>query len=190
MQKRINDVQWSGVSNLPQTTSIKEPKYYLSVIDAEEKYEEDIYFVNNSEEVLPLVIADWLTDDAYQAMNKLAAINHKNEYATAQESIVTLAEAMGVNPKLVYQNVLPYQGVRVATQHMMYSSDGLNQCRISVFANSSDGDSAAAHDDHNGATNQVWKFNVVQSGLFTGDVLLWKDDTVPKSMIAMQVTVE
>ncbi|WP_230656131.1 hypothetical protein [Psychrobacter sp. I-STPA10] len=191
MQKRMNDMQWSGKSNLPQITSVKQPKYYLTVINTEEQYEEDIYFVNNSDAVLPLVIADWLTDDDYQAINKLA-FRPKTKHETEQENITSLAEAMNIKPELVYQQVQPYQGVKIATQHIIYSSDGLNQCRISVFANTSINvdDSVDSHAAAtNAIANEVWKFSVVESGLFTGGALLWKDDSVPKSIIAMQVVV-
>lgn len=187
MQKRIHEVEWSGKSNLPQITSVKEPKYYLTVIDAKEQYEEEVYFVNNSDAVLPLVIADWCTDEQYHAIYKRVInqeanqkINHETDQKADQKAdqkvISSLAKTMDINPEFIYQNVRPYQGVKIATQHMMYSSDGLNQCRISVFANTD-------------IVNKFWKFSVVESGLFTGGVLLWKDDSVPKSIIARQFAV-
>lgn len=148
-QKRINGFEWVGKSRLPGISSDKAAKYYLTAIQTDDAYQEDIYFVNNSDKTLSCVVSGWLNQAEYKAI-KAGHI------------------PSSVSPSWIYQNVEPYQGVKIASQDIIYDSDGMRQFQVSVFIDS----------------DKVWKTAEVVNGTMGRDcVLLWEGNDFEESKI-------
>lgn len=165
-QKRIDNVQWagiSGLSSLPMDDKFikaKTPLFYLNTVSIG-NYESDVYFVNNTDETLSFVAP-------YQLM------------ATDADcpDIIVPAKPSALDTALTYTQILPYQGVRIARQHMIYDSDYLNQFIIHTISRSSE-------------TWGVWRFNVVEKGLINKPCpLLWQDTGKPASVTSAENLVD
>ncbi|WP_227429240.1 hypothetical protein [Psychrobacter sp. I-STPA6b] len=160
IQHRINNLTWSGQSNLSKlnhlenpTPKIKTPLFYLQTISID-NLTDDIYFVNNSEETLDFVMpCELIAKDTHGFICP-------DSYA--QEHIDRL-----------YTDVLPMQGVKIASQHIMYDSDGLNQFIIYTISR--------ADSERWG----VWRFNDVIHGTLSGaSPLLWSDLRKPSTIVS------
>lgn len=67
--------------------------------------------------------------------------------------------------------LLPKQGVKISSQHIIYDSDGLSQIRLSIITQD----------------NKIYQVNYVEKGAFGNKLpLLWQDNSVPKG-ITMQL---
>lgn len=148
-QKRLEGLIWEGKSRLPGIKSPKAAQYYLTAIATDDAYEQDVYFVNNTANVLPCIVSEWLEQEDYQ-------------------SIKDGAIPSNVGPSWIYDNIEPYQAVKIASQDIIYDSDGLRQFRVSVFIKA----------------NSVWKTAETVNGTIGRDcVLLWEGDLIPEDNI-------
>lgn len=148
-QKRLEGLVWEGKSRLPGIKSPKGAQYYLTAIATDDAYEEDVYFVNNTADVLPCIVSEWLEKEDYQ-------------------SIKDGAIPSNVGPSWIYDNIEPYQAVKIASQDIIYDSDGLRQFRVSIFIKA----------------NSVWKIAETVNGTIGRDcVLLWEGDLIPEDNI-------
>ena len=166
-QKRIDNMQWAGVSGLSSLSTndkfikAKIPLFYLDAISID-NYDSDVYFVNNTDEILSFVAP-------YQLM------------ATDADcpDIIVPAKPSALDTALTYTQILPYQGVRIARQHMIYDSDYLNQFIINTISRG------------NKETWGVWRFNVVEKGLINKPCpLLWQDTSKPASLTSAENLVD
>ncbi len=161
--KRIDDMHWSGGSKLPKpiqdNVEIKQkiPLFYLhneSIND----YEDDIYFVNNSDETLSFV--------ASYELIKRDSKNHE---------IVIAVEPSERDKAFTYTDVLPNQGVRIDRQHIIYDSDYLNQIIVYTMSRASK------------AMWGVWHFSTCEKGLFPSSYpLLWEDGSKPSRVVSAE----
>ncbi|MBE0444665.1 MAG: hypothetical protein ACTH8Z_02135 [Psychrobacter sp.] len=159
--KRIDDIHWSGGSKLPKSiqdkgqTKPKVPLFYLhneSIND----YEEDIYFVNNSDETLSFVAP-------YELM--------KREPDCPE--VIVAVEPSERDKAFTYTDVLPKQGVKIDRQHIIYDSDYLNQ--IIVYTMS------CASKEMWG----VWRLSVCEKGMFSSSYpLLWEEGSKPSFVVS------
>lgn len=159
--KRIDDMQWSGVSTLSELiqndlqTKQKTPLFYLhneSIND----YEDDIYFVNNSDETLSFVAP-------YELMKR----------DPENPEMVIAVEASERDKAFTYNDVLPKQGVKIDRQHIIYDSDYLNQIIVYTMSRASK------------EMWGVWRLNVWEKGLFSSSYpLLWEDGTKPSGVVS------
>jgi len=114
-QKRIDNLNWSGVSELSELiqndlqTKQKIPLFYLHK-ESIDNYEDDIYFVNNSDETLSFFAP-------YELMKRDSDCSE----------VVVAAEPSERDISLTYTDVLPKQGVRIDRQHIIYNSDYITQ---------------------------------------------------------------
>ena len=159
--KRIDDMHWSGVSTLSKLiqddlqTQQKTPLFYLHN-ESINNYEDDIYFVNNSDETLSFVAP-------YELMTR----------DPEKPKIVIAVKASERDKAFTYTDVLPKQGVRIDRQHIIYDSDYLNQ--IIVYTMS------CASKERWG----VWRLNVCEKGMFSSSYpLLWEDGTKPSGVVS------
>lgn len=177
-QNRIDDVQWSGVSRLSSLPSLpddgkspplKTPLFYLKSVSIN-AYEDDVYFVNNTEQTLHFVAPFKLYKNLTDANAKLGDVNDKN---------VHKAKLYADDMDRLYTDVLPNQGVRIGSTHIIYDSDALRQWFIQVPFKAVD------------AHYAMWLFNVVEKG-GVGEAypLLWDNFGKPTHMVSCQCLTE
>lgn len=159
--KRINDMHWSGVSEVSKSiqdnvqNKQKIPMFYLHN-ESINNYEDDIYFVNNSNETLSFVAP-------YELMKR----------DSNNPKVVTVAEPSERDKAYTYTDVLPKQGVRIDRQHLIYDSDYLNQIIVYTMSRASK------------EMWGVWRLNVCEKGLFSSCYsLLWQDGTKPSHVVS------
>ncbi|WP_352337840.1 hypothetical protein [Psychrobacter sp. 16-MNA-CIBAN-0192] len=177
-KKRIDDVQWSGVSRLSslpslpndgKSPSLKIPLFYITSVSVND-YEDDIYFVNNTDQTLHFVAPFKLYRNLNEAGAKLGDTGVDNVqkvklYANEIDSL--------------YTDVLPNQGVRIGSYHIMYDSDEMMQWFIQVPFKDAN--------THYG----IWRFNVVEKGGIGGNYpLLWNDFSKPSHMVSCDYSSE
>jgi len=171
-QKRLDNFKWSGGSKLSGLTSLasdekgrirKQPLFYLETVSID-NYEDDIYFVNNTDETLRFVAPFKPYRNIIEAGTKLGDTSDKN---------VQRAQLYSHSMDSVYQDVLPNQGVRIGSTHIMYDSDAMMQWFIHVPYKGLDTHYA------------IWQFNVVEKGGVSGAYsLLWEDFSKPSHMVS------
>ncbi|KAA0926900.1 hypothetical protein FQ082_07100 [Psychrobacter sp. ANT_H56B] len=174
-QKRIDNVQWSGVSRLSslpslpndgKSPSLKIPLFYLTSVSVND-YEDDIYFVNNTDQTLHFVAPFKLYRNLNEAGAKLGDVSVEN-----LDKVTFYADDID----RLYTDVLPNQGVRIGSYHIMYDSDEMMQWFIDV--------PFKGVDSHN-SDYAVWHFNVVEKGGIGGNYpLLWNDFSKPSHMVS------
>lgn len=159
--KRIDNLNWSGSSELPELiqndlqTKQKTPLFYLHN-ESIDNYEDDIYFVNNSDETLTFVAP-------YELM--------KRDLDCPE--VVVAAEPNERDKSLTYTDVLPKQGVRIDRQHIIYDSDYINQIIVYTMSRASK------------EMWGVWRLNVCEKGLFSSSYpLLWEEGTKPSHVVS------
>ncbi|MGP5203413.1 hypothetical protein ACTXKB_11700 [Psychrobacter aquimaris] len=159
--KRIDNLNWSGISELPELiqndlqTKQKTPLFYLHN-ESIDNYEDDIYFVNNSDETLSFVAP-------YELM--------KRDLDCPE--VVVAAEPNERDKSLTYTDVLPKQGVRIDRQHIIYDSDYINQIIVYTMSRASK------------EMWGVWRLNVCEKGLFSSSYpLLWEEGTKPSQVVS------
>ena len=177
-QKRIDNVQWSGVSRLSSLPSLpddgkspalKTPLFYLRSVSID-SYEDDIYFVNNTDQTLHFVAPFRLYRNLADAKAKLGDVSDRN-----LDKVKFYADDMD----RLYTKVLPNQGVRIGSYHIMYDSDEMMQWFIDVPYKGVDSDYA------------VWHFNVVKKGgIGETYTLLWDDFSKPSHMVSCDCLTE
>ncbi|MCG3858695.1 hypothetical protein [Psychrobacter sp. Ps2] len=170
-QKRLDNFKWSGGSKLSGITALandekgrirKQPLFYLETVSVD-SYEDDIYFVNNTNETLSWVAPFKPYRNITEARAKLGDTSDENLRK------VTLYSD-DINS--VYQDVLPKQGVRIGSTHIMYDSDAMMQWFIHVPYKGPDTHYA------------IWQFNVVEKGGIRGTYpLVWDDFSKPSHMV-------
>ena len=171
-QKRINDVQWADGAKLAGITALasdekgrvrKTPLFYLKSVSID-SYEDDIYFVNNTEQTLYFVAPFRLYRNIGGARAKLGDVSAEN---------LNKVKLYGDEMDRLYTDVLPNQGVRIGSYHMMYDSDELMQWFIDV--------PYKGVESHSG----IWHFNVVEKGgIGQTYPLLWDDFSKPSHMVS------
>lgn len=140
--KRIDNLNWSGISELPELiqndlqTKQKTPLFYLHN-ESIDNYEDDIYFVNNSDETLSFVAP-------YELMKRDVDC----------PEVVVAAEPNERDKSLTYTDVLPKQGVRIDRQHIIYDSDYINQIIVYTMSRASK------------EMWGVWRLNVCEKACF------------------------
>ena len=180
-QKRLDNVQWSSVSRLSSLPSLpndgkspplKIPLFYLTSVSLND-YEDDIYFVNNTDQTLHFVAPFNLYRNISDAGVKLGDITANN---------VNRAKLYADDMERLYTNVLPNQGVRIGSTHIMYDSDEMVQWFIHVPFKG-----IANNNSHYG----IWCFNVVEKGgIGQKYPLLWDDFGKPSHMVSCEVMSE
>ncbi|AMN49381.1 hypothetical protein [Psychrobacter sp. P2G3] len=160
-QKRINNINWSDVSEVSKSiqnsvqTKQNIPLFYLhneSIND----YEDDIYFVNNSDETLSFVAP-------YELMNRDSDCSE----------VVIAVEPSERDKAFTYTDVLPKQGVKIDRQHIIYDSDYLNQIIVYTISRASK------------EMWGVWRLNVCEKGLFSSSYpLLWEGGAKPSYVVS------
>ena len=162
-QKRIDNLNWSGVSGLSELiqndlqTKQKTPLFYLHN-ESINNYEDDIYFVNNSDETLSFVAP-------YELMKR------DLDYP----EVVVAAEPSERDISLTYTDVLPKQGVRIDRQHIIYDSDYLNQIIVYTMSRASK------------EMWGIWRLNVCEKGMFSSSYpLLWEEGTKPSHVVSAE----
>ena len=159
--KRINNLNWSGVSELSELiqndlqTKQRTPLFYLHN-ESINNYEDDIYFVNNSDETLSFV-------DPYELMNR----------DSDNSEMVIAVEPSERDEAFTYTNVLPKQGVKIDRQHIIYDSDYLNQIIVYTMSRASK------------EMWGVWRLNALEKGLFSSSYpLLCKEGSKPSHVVS------
>lgn len=177
-QSRIDNVQWSGVSRLSSLPSLpddgkspplKIPLFYLTSVSIN-NYEDDVYFINNTDETLSFVAPFKLYRNFSEAYAKIGdtSVENLNKVRLYSNDMAQL-----------YTEVLPNQGVRIGRTHMMYDSDELMQWFIQVPYKGAD--------THYG----IWRFNVIEKGgVNTPYPLLWDDFSKPSHMVSCECSSE
>ena len=170
-QKRLDNVQWSDGSKLSGITAQasdeqgrvrKQPLFYLETVSID-SYEDDIYFVNNTDETLRWVAPFKLYRNIEEARAKLGDSSDEN---------LRKVKLYSDDINSVYQDVLPKQGVRIGSTHIMYDSDAMMQWFIHVPYKGPDTHYA------------IWQFNVVEKGGIRGTYpLLWEGFSKPSHMV-------
>ena len=171
-QKRLDDFQWAGGSKLSGITAQasdeqgrvrKQPLFYLETVSID-SYEDDVYFVNNTDETLRWVAPFKPYRSIEEAGAKLADVSEEN---------LCKVKLYSNDIDSVYQDVLPKQGVRIGSTHIMYDSDALMQWFIHVPYKGPDTHYA------------IWQFKVVEKGGIRGTYpLLWDDFSKPSHMVS------
>ncbi|MDX2373082.1 hypothetical protein NJD71_02935 [Psychrobacter sp. PP-21] len=166
-QKRIDNFKWSSGSKLSGITALandekdrvrKQPLFYLETVSVN-NYEDDIYFVNNTNETLRWVAPFKPYRNINEARAKLGDTSDEN---------LRKVKFYSDDIHSVYQDVLPKQGVRIGNTHIMYDSDAMMQWFIHVPYNGPDTHYA------------IWQFNVVEKGGIRETYpLLWEDFSKP-----------
>ena len=177
-QKRIDNMQWSHGAKLSGITALasdekgrvrKSPLFYLETVSIN-NYEDDVYFVNNTDDTLSFVAPFRLCRNIYEARAKLGDVNVENV-----EKVKLYSDDMD----RLYTDVLPKQGVRIGSIHIIYDSDALMQWFISV--------PYKGVDTHYG----IWQFNVVEKGGIGGSYpLLWEDFSKPSHVVSSECVTE
>jgi len=171
-QKRLDNIQWAGGSKLSGITALandekdrvrKQPLFYLETVSVN-NYEDDIYFVNNTNEPLRWVAPFKPYRNIDEARAKLGDTSDEN---------LRKVKFYSDDIDSVYQDVLPKQGVRIGSTHIMYDSDAMMQWFIHVPYKGPDIHYA------------IWQFNVVKKGGIRGTYsLVWDDFSKPSHMVA------
>lgn len=178
-QKRIDNMQWSDGAKLSGITALandekgrvrKRPLFYLETFPIN-NYEEDVYFVNNTDDVLSFVAPFRLCRSIGEARVKLGDVSAEN-----LEEVKLYSDDMD----RLYTDVLPKQGVRIDSTHIIYDSDALIQWFIDVPYKGID---TKGIDTHYG----IWRFNVVEKGGISGPYpLLWEDFSKPSNVVSSE----
>lgn len=173
-QNRIDNIEWSGVSRLSSLPSLpddgkslalKIPLFYLRSVSIND-YEDDIYFINNTDQTLSFVAPFKLYRNLGDAKAKLGDVSDRN-----LDKVKFYADDM----ERLYTKVLPNQGVRIGSYHIMYDSDEMMQWFINVPFKG-----VANNNSHYG----IWRFNVVEKGgIGETYTLLWDDFSAPSHMV-------
>lgn len=159
--KRIDNMGWSDipkVSKLVQNDLQTKPKIPLFYLHNESinDYEDDIYFVNNSNETLSFVAP-------YELMKRNSDF----------PKTVIAVEPGERDKAFTYTDVLPKQGVRIDRQHIIYDSDYLNQIIVYTMSRASK------------EMWGVWRLNVCEKGLFSSSYpLLWEGGAKPSYVVS------
>ena len=171
-QKRIDDMQWSDGAKLSGITALandekgrvrKSPLFYLETVSIN-NYEDDVYFVNNTDDTLSFVAPFRLCRNINDARAKLGDVSAENV-----EKIKLYSDDID----RLYTDVLPKQGVRIGSMHIIYDSDALMQWFINV--------PYKGVDTHYG----IWCFNVVKKGGIGGSYpLLLQDFSKPSNVVS------
>lgn len=171
-QNRIDNVQWSSVSRLSSLPSLsndgespplKTPLFYLTSVSIND-YEDDIYFINNTNQTLHFVAPFKLYRNLDEANAKLGDISNEN---------LNKVKLYADNMERLYTDIFPNQGVRIGRTPIMYDSDELMQWFIHV--------PFKGVDTHYG----IWRFNVVEKGGIGGNYpLLWDNFSKPSHMVS------
>lgn len=177
-QKRIDNIQWlgvSGLSNLPslpkdgKSPALKTPLFYLVSVSVN-SYENDIYFINNTDETLSFVAPFMLYRNLDDAGANLDDVNDNNMHNV---------KLYGDNIDRLYTDVLPKQGVRIDRMHIIYDSDYLIQHFIHI--------PFKGLNTHYG----IWRFNVVEKGGVSKPYpLLWDNFSKPTHMVKSEYLFE
>ena len=177
-QKRIDNVQWSHGAKLSGITALasdekgrvrKSPLFYLETVSIN-NYEDDVYFVNNTDDTLSFVAPFRLCRNIDEARAKLGDVSVENV-----EKVKLYSDDMDC----LYTDVLPKQGVRIGSIHIIYDSDALMQWFISV--------PYKGVDTHYG----IWQFNVVEKGGIGGSYpLLWENFSKPSHVVSSECVTE
>ena len=171
-QNRIDDVQWSGVSRLSslpplpndgKSPPLRTPLFYLTSVSIND-YEDDIYFVNNTDQTLHFVAPFKLYRNLNDANAKLGDVSDEN---------LNKVKFYSDDMERLYTDVLPNQGVRIGRTHIIYDSDDLMQWFIHV--------PFKGLNTHYG----IWRFNVIEKGgIGQTYPLLWDDFSKPSHMVS------
>lgn len=171
-QKRINNVQWSDGAKLSGITALandekgrvrNSPLFYLETVSIN-NYEDDVYFVNNTDDTLSFVAPFRLCRNINDARAKLGDVSAEN---------VEKVKLYSDDIDRLYKDVLPKQGVRIGSMHMIYDSDALMQWFINV--------PYKGVNTHYG----IWRFNVVKKGGIGGSYpLLWEGFSKPSNVVS------
>ena len=177
-QKRIDNVQWSDGAKLSGITALasdekgrvrRSPLFYLETVSIN-NYEDDVYFVNNTDDTLSFVAPFRLCRNIDEARAKLGDVSVENV-----EKVKLYSDDM----ECLYTDVLPNQGVLIGSIHIIYDSDALMQWFISVPYKSID--------THYG----IWRFNIVEKGGIGGFYpLLWEDFSKPSHVVSNDCVTE
>ena len=177
-QKRIDNMQWSHGAKLSGITALasdekgrvrKSPLFYLETVSIN-NYEDDVYFVNNTDDTLSFVAPFRLCRNIDEARAKLGDVSVENV-----EKVKFYSDDMD----RLYTDVLPKQGVRIGSIHIIYDSDALMQWFISV--------PYKGVDTHYG----IWRFNIVEKGGIGGSYpLLWEDFSKPSHVVSSDCVTE
>ena len=177
-QKRIDDMQWSDGAKLSGITVLasdekgrvrKSPLFYLETVSVDD-YEDDVYFVNNTDDTLSFVAPFRLCRNINEARAKLGGVSAEN---------VEKVKLYSDDIEYSYTDVLPKQAVRIGSIHIIYDSDALMQWFISVPYKSID--------THYG----IWRFNIVEKGGIGGSYpLLWEDFSKPSHVVSSECVTE
>ena len=177
-QKRIDNMQWSHGAKLSGITALasdekgrvrKSPLFYLETVSIN-NYEDDVYFVNNTDDTLSFVAPFRLCRNIDEARAKLGDVSAENV-----EKVKLYSDDMDC----LYTDVLPKQGVRIGSIHIIYDSDALMQWFISV--------PYKGVDTHYG----IWRFNIVEKGGIGGSYpLLWEDFSKPSHVVSSECVTE
>ena len=177
-QKRIDNMQWSHGAKLSGITALasdekgrvrKSPLFYLETVSIN-NYEDDVYFVNNTDDTLSFVAPFRLCRNINDARAKLGDVSAEN---------VEKVKLYSDDIDRLYTDVLPKQGVRIGSIHIIYDSDALMQWFISV--------PYKGVDTHYG----IWRFNIVEKGGIGGSYpLLWEDFSKPSHVVSSECVTE
>lgn len=177
-QKRIDNMQWSDGAKLSGITALasdekgrvrKSPLFYLETVSIN-NYEDDVYFVNNTDDTLSFVAPFRLCRNMNDARAKLGDASAEN---------VKKVKLYSDDIEYLYTDILPKQAVRIGSTHIIYDSDALIQWFISV--------PYKGIDTHYG----IWQFNVVEKGGIGGSYpLLWEDFSKPSHVVSSDCVTE
>ncbi|WP_296175730.1 hypothetical protein [Psychrobacter sp. UBA2769] len=177
-QKRIDNMQWSDGAKLSGITALasdekgrvrNSPLFYLETVSIN-NYEDDVYFVNNTDDTLSFVAPFRLCRNINDARAKLGDVSAENV-----EKVKLYSDDMD----RLYTDVLPKQGVRIGSMHIIYDSDALMQWFIHV--------PYKGVDTHYG----IWRFNVVKKGGIGGSYpLLFQDFSKPSNVVSSDCVTE
>jgi len=177
-QKRIDDMQWSDGAKLSGITALasdekgrvrNSPLFYLETVSIN-NYEDDVYFVNNTDDTLSFVAPFRLCRNINDARAKLGDVSAEN---------VEKVKLYSDDIDRLYTDVLPKQGVRIGSMHIIYDSDALMQWFINV--------PYKGVNTHYG----IWRFNVVKKGGIGGSYpLLLQDFSKPSNVVSSDCVTE
>ena len=177
-QKRIDDMQWSDGAKLSGITALandekgrvrNSPLFYLETVSIN-NYEDDVYFVNNTDDTLSFVAPFRLCRNINDARAKLGDVSAEN---------VEKVKLYSDDIDRLYTDVLPKQGVRIGSMHIIYDSDALMQWFINV--------PYKGVNTHYG----IWQFNVVKKGGIGGSYpLLLQDFSKPSNVVSSDCVTE
>lgn len=162
-KKWLDNFQWLAGDKLSGITALandekdrvrKQPLFYLETVSVD-SYEDDIYFVNNTNETLRWVAPFKPYQNIEQARAKLGDVSDENlrKVTLYSDDIDSL-----------YTDILPKQGVRIGSVDILYDSDALMQWFIHVPYKGPDTHYA------------IWQFNVVEKGGIRGTYSLLGED--------------